>query len=279
MGKKKYMAPEWIMYPEISESSIGWRMGYGESYRYDLYDWLETLSEEEKREYKEKFPKPIMWNMMQYTEFQYHDYYIRKWKTKGYHIESLIKERNSGIKKDIVLFWGHTKKEGKIGKECFSQWYPVDFRVNADQFWCMEQFMMSQKAKLFGDQEIFEKIMGETEQKKIKQLGRKVSGFDQKIWDQVKYDIVLTGNYYKFSENSKLRTILLDTGDSILAEASPYDKIWGIGFGAGSQESNHPEQWKGINLLGFALMEVREEIRRLRKYEDEIFNIEVETTI
>lgn len=270
MADKKYMAPKWLMYPELSEYSIGWRMGCGEDYSDKLYKWLESISEEEKKEYNIKFPKPIMWNILKYTEYVYNDYYIRKWKKKGYSVEALINSGQSNKEYDIVHFWGHTKNEGVIGKECFSQWYLADFSVDIYKYCCMEQFMMSEKARLFGDTEIFDQIMAETSQKKIKELGRKVKGFDEKIWDDIKYDIVLTGNYYKFSQNKDLRKVLLDTGDSIIAEASPYDKIWGIGISCNKPESNNPAAWKGTNLLGFALMEVREELKHIRKYEDEM---------
>lgn len=115
--------------------------------------------------------------------------------------------------------------------------------------------------------------MSAAEQGRIKALGRKVKNFDDRIWDEVKYHIVLTGNYYKFSQNKRLRRVLLSTGDAILAEASPLDTIWGIGMDANQEDSSNPENWNGLNLLGFALTEVRDEIKRLRQYENEIFNL------
>ena len=89
-----------------------------------------------------------------------------------------------------------------------------------------------------------------------------VKGFDEDVWERFRVPIALTGNYYKFSQLKEQRSYLLGTGDSLLAEASPYDDIWGIGVDVTG--------WKGQNLLGFALMEVREEIRRLREFEDEV---------
>ena len=120
--------------------------------------------------------------------------------------------------------------------------------------------------------------MDETMQDKIKGLGRKVKNFDENIWNEVKYHIVLTGNYYKFSQNKQLRQVLLSTGESILVEASPLDMIWGIGIDANNENAYHPEKWNGSNLLGFALTEVREEIKRIRKYENEILNLQDEDT-
>ena len=142
----------------------------------------------------------------------------------------------------------------------------------------MEQYMMAEKARIFGDEEIARQIMDETMQDKIKGLGRKVKNFDENIWNEVKYHIVLTGNYYKFSQNKQLRQVLLSTGESILVEASPLDMIWGIGIDANNENAYHPEKWNGSNLLGFALTEVREEIKRIRKYENEIINLQDDDT-
>ena len=92
-------------------------------------------------------------------------------------------------------------------------------------------------------------------------------GFDQKVWDKFKYAIVLLGNWHKFSQNRELREFLLSTGDSVLVEASPYDAIWGIRLPASSPEAQDPMKWRGQNLLGFALMEVRDELRRVTQNE------------
>ena len=126
---------------------------------------------------------------------------------------------------------------------------------------------MVEKAELFRDQEILDQILKCSSPGKIKALGRKVRGFDQEVWDRFKYLIVLNGNWCKFSQNPALQKFLLSTGDSILVEASPYDNIWGIGFSADSPESQNPQKWRGQNFLGFALMEVRDELRRVTQNE------------
>ena len=118
---------------------------------------------------------------------------------------------------------------------------------------------MAGKAELFGDQE----ILACSAPQQIKTLGRKVRGFDQKVWDRFKYAIVLNGNWCKFSQNRDLREFLLSTGDGVLVEASPYDSIWGIRLSASSPEAQDPMKWRGQNLLGFALMAVRDELRRV----------------
>ena len=142
-----------------------------------------------------------------------------------------------------------------------------DFYTTADSYLCMEQYMMAGKAHLFGDEEIRKEILECSDPKQIKALGRKVRGFEQKVWDKFKYAIVLLGNWHKFSQNRDLREFLLSTGDSVLVEASPYDAIWGIRLAASSPEAQDPMKWRGQNLLGFALMEVRDELRRVTQNE------------
>ena len=130
--------------------------------------------------------------------------------------------------------------------------------------------MMAEKARLFGDKETLEKIMAATVQGKIKALGREVKNFDQTEWDKCKHTIVLTGNFQKFLQNPELKDFLLRTGDKILVEASPRDRIWGIGMGRANENACNPAAWRGRNLLGFALMEVRDELRRVCANEDKI---------
>ncbi|SPT67581.1 Swarming motility protein ybiA [Anaerobiospirillum thomasii] len=92
-------------------------------------------------------------------------------------------------------------------------------------------------------------------------------GFDHKVWDKFKYSIVLNGNYLKFSQNRDLRDFLLSTYDKVIVEASPYDAIWGICLSGSDPKSCDPMLWRGENLLGFALMEVRDEIHRVTEHE------------
>ena len=119
---------------------------------------------------------------------------------------------------------------------------------------------MIQKAKLFEDNEILNEIIKAKSPKEYKALGRKVKNFNRKKWDEKKLNIVFKGNMLKFSQNEELKNFLLSTNDKILAEASPYDKIWGIGIGEDDKDAYNIEKWKGENLLGIALMKVREEL-------------------
>ena len=161
-----------------------------------------------------------------------------------------------------IFFWGHQEKEGEITKSCLSQWYNCLFKIGEITYHTAEQYMMSQKALLFNDIETNSKIMKENDPKQYKELGRQVKNFSPKIWDEKKFEIVVKGNLYKFSQNENLKQFLLSTKNKILAEASPYDKIWGIGMDANDKDILNQDKWKGENLLGKALMKVRDIIKK-----------------
>ena len=158
----------------------------------------------------------------------------------------------------IIYFWGHTPNPKKMTAACFSQWYDCYFEVDGIQYHTTEQYMMASKARLFGDDEVFYEIMETYHPHDYKKLGRKIRGYEQTLWDAKKYDIVVEGNKAKFSQNPDLREFLLSTGDAILVEASPYDKIWGIGLDKETALKGTIKQWQGENLLGCALMDVRD---------------------
>lgn len=160
-----------------------------------------------------------------------------------------------------IYFWGHTNRnKDEVGKQCFSQWYPAPFEVDGDRFLTSEHWMMAQKALLFDDQEIYDKILEAPSPKYVKGLGRQVRGFKQDIWEENRYRIVCEGNFYKFSQNLELKWFLLGTGKRVIVEASPVDKIWGIGLAEKDRKIHDVNQWDGLNLLGFALMEVRDQL-------------------
>ena len=169
--------------------------------------------------------------------------------------------QRAGERKDnpeYLFFWGHT---GNNPKRFLSQWYPCRFVVDGVEYSSAEQYMMAQKAALFGDDETYKKILAVSDPKEVKALGRKVKGFDEKIWNSRCDDIVRTGNLAKFSQNPELKAFLLDkTGDMTLVEASPYDRKWGIGMRECAAACD-PENWHGENRLGYALTEVREMLR------------------
>ncbi|MBN1067820.1 DUF1768 domain-containing protein [Clostridium botulinum] len=264
----KLMAPLWIKYPNIPNGSIGWRMGYGESYSEKFYRWFSKLSEEKKNQYNELFEKPKMWEIS--TSFKNIKFWTKNGKPE-YSRKQLIEDFSKRNKIKYTFFWGHQpSKNGEISTSCFSQWYESDFNIGHIKYFCMEQYMMSYKAKLFNDKEIEEKIMNSKNPKEIKALGRKIKNFDEDTWNKYKYSIILNGNYTKFTQNEELRKFLLNTKDRILVEASPYDNIWGIGMSKDNPNVEDPTAWKGENLLGFALTEVRSEISRVYKNYDKI---------
>ena len=161
----------------------------------------------------------------------------------------------------IIYFWGHTPNPKKMTAACLSQWYDCYFEVAGVQYHTTEQYMMASKASLFGDEEVLQEIMTADTPYDYKKLGRKIRGFEQEPWDAKKYEIVVEGNKAKFGQNPDLKEFLLSTGDALLAEASPYDKIWGIGLDREQAMNGSVEQWQGENLLGCALMDVRDWLR------------------
>ncbi|WP_419869331.1 NADAR family protein [Chryseobacterium sp. CT-SW4] len=177
-----------------------------------------------------------------------------------YSLQNTIERFQKKEKIKFLFFWGHTAKD-QITKTCFSQWYPCRFEENGITYKTAEHFMMAEKARLFNDQENLDKILASGNPKQAKSLGRKVKNFDPVVWDQQKYDLVKRGNLLKFSQNEKLKEFLLATGNKIIVEASPYDKIWRIGMLESDNRAENPLQWNGQNLLGFALMEVRDELK------------------
>lgn len=146
-----------------------------------------------------------------------------------------------------------------------SQWYECRFEVYGMKFNCAEQFMMAEKAKVFGDYASLQAILKAAYPRAQKAIGRRVVGFDETVWQSVCRGIVYSGNLAKFEQNADLRERLLATGDRIIAEASPTDTIWGIGLTNGDPRAKDPAQWRGKNWLGIALMQVRDELRRRRR--------------
>ncbi len=123
-----------------------------------------------------------------------------------------------------------------------------------------EHWMMAEKARLFGDEESEAEILEARDPKTAKALGRSVRGFDGEVWDEHCREIVTRGNVEKFGQNEALRKFLLGTAGAVLVEASPYDRIWGIGLRQSDKHASNPVEWRGTNLLGFALMDVREQL-------------------
>jgi ribA/ribD-fused uncharacterized protein len=160
-----------------------------------------------------------------------------------------------------LFFWGHRPgKGGAVGKETFSQWFCAPFTIDHVRYPSAEHFMMAEKARLFGDEGTRQHILNAASPEQAKALGRQVAGFNDARWEAARFDIVVQANRAKFMQNEPLGAFLLSTGNRILVEASPVDRIWGIGLAADDPRASQPDQWRGLNLLGFALMVVRSEM-------------------
>lgn len=157
---------------------------------------------------------------------------------------------------NYVFFWQTSSP--------FSNWHPAKYTHEGIEFNCSEQGVMYDKAKLFGDDETAQKILecNESEQREMKELGRKIRNFNEDTWNKNKVDIYTNHCRAKFVQNEHLKTKLLETGTKTLVEASPYDKVWGIGLHERDAKIIHPSKWPGQNLLGKILTSIRDELEQ-----------------
>jgi len=176
-----------------------------------------------------------------------------------YDTELLLSQEGETKRQKFIYFWGHRgRADGAVTKACFSQWWPSLFVVDGNQYASAEHWMMAEKARLFEADEIYAEILKARSPGKAKALGRQIENFDSVVWDIEKYDIVVRGNFHKFSQHADLGQFLKNTGNRVLVEASPVDKIWGVGLAQDDPMIEKPSKWRGQNLLGFALMSVRD---------------------
>jgi len=177
----------------------------------------------------------------------------------NYSIDWLKDQCSNGISKKILFFWGHNHKPNEpINKFCLSQWFESSFMINDVSYKTAEHWMMAQKALLFNDLDCYQAIMDATHPHEAKRIGRMVTGFSEKVWNEKRYEIVVKGNYYKFKQSPELSRFLINTKQRVIVEASPVDKIWGIGLAKENDKAKNVFDWNGLNFLGFALMEVRD---------------------
>ncbi|MEV4461590.1 NADAR family protein [Microbispora sp. NPDC049633] len=174
-------------------------------------------------------------------------------------VDEAVAAERDGRALRYLYFWGHRPaRDGGVGPGCLSQWWPVTFTEDGHTFASAEHYMMAHKAWLFGDDRAAGQILAAGHPGEAKKLGRAVRGFDELVWDARRFDIVVRGSIAKFGQNPELSRYLLATGGRVLVEASPYDRIWGIGLTAGDERAASPSTWQGLNLLGFALMAARD---------------------
>lgn len=184
-------------------------------------------------------------------------------------LEDLLRAVGGGLRPRYLFFWGHRPPPGgEVGKSCFSQWWPAAFEVAGVTYPTAEHYMMAEKARLFGDDETRGRILKADGPKAAKELGRRVKNFDERAWAEARFRLVVEGNMAKFGQNVGLGEFLVGTGDAVLVEASPVDRVWGIGLSADDERASDPGRWRGLNLLGFALMEVRGRLGRAGEPED-----------
>ncbi|MDI6104415.1 NADAR family protein [Actinoplanes sp. NEAU-A12] len=178
-----------------------------------------------------------------------------------YSLAELTAARAAGKRPKFLFFWGHQEERGGgIGAGCLSQWFPSRFTVDGVTFATAEHYMMWRKAVLFDDAAMAERILAAGHPHQAKMLGGRVARFDQKVWNDHRVPIVVAGNTAKFAQDPALRDYLTATGERVLVEASPLDRIWGIGLSRDDERAADPFRWRGLNLLGFALMRVRDEL-------------------
>ncbi|MFF8654320.1 NADAR family protein [Streptomyces huasconensis] len=178
-------------------------------------------------------------------------------------VESLVGAVRAGQHVKYLHFWGHTpRRDGTLGASCLSQWWPSPFSVDGVAYATAEHWMMATKARLFDDADAERAVLAARTPAEAKNAGRLVRGFDEAIWARERFGVVVTGSVHKFASDPALRDFLLGTGERVLVEASPLDRVWGVGLAADDPRIQDPEKWRGANLLGFALMGARGRLQR-----------------
>lgn len=175
--------------------------------------------------------------------------------------EALVSALGSGTRVKYLHFWGHRpRQDGQVGAGCLSQWWPSPFVVDGVSYATAEHWMMAGKARLFGDTAAERRALEAPNPALAKKAGRLVRDFDDSVWERERFAVVVEGSVHKFAAHPDLRAFLLGTGERVLVEASPMDRVWGIGLAADDERASDPERWRGPNLLGFALMAARERL-------------------
>lgn len=176
-----------------------------------------------------------------------------------------MNEPPSNVKYNFLFFYGYRPQiPGVLDNSCLSQWYPCLFNQDGRFFTSAEQYMMAKKAQYFGDSNMYRKILCAVHPAATKKYGRMVKGFNDAEWRKINKNIIFDANLLKFSQNDNLKEFLLNTGDTILVEASPYDRIYGIGLSINDPKIYDPACWRGTNLLGQMLMRVRDRLNTRR---------------
>ncbi|WP_435822636.1 NADAR family protein [Microbispora bryophytorum] len=174
-------------------------------------------------------------------------------------VDEAVAAERDGRALRYLYFWGHRPaRDGGVGPGCLSQWWPAAFTEDGHTFASAEHYMMAHKAWLFGDAPTAERVLTAGHPNEAKKLGRAVRDFDEQVWAAHRFGVVVRGSIAKFGQNPELTRFLLATAGRVLVEASPLDRVWGIGLTAADERAASPSSWQGLNLLGFALMAARD---------------------
>lgn len=156
------------------------------------------------------------------------------------------------MKQKIICFHNPNEINGYL-----SNWYLCKFTEGDITYSSVEQYMMYQKAVTFKDYSTADAILKTSDVARIKQYGRQVANYDDSVWSAARYNVVRQAVYLKFLQNPQLSNMLKSTADAILCECAVHDKVWGIGLSMTDPNRLNVGKWRGTNLLGKALMEVR----------------------
>jgi ribA/ribD-fused uncharacterized protein len=178
--------------------------------------------------------------------------------TDACHLDALRARHHHGDRLKFLYFWGHQRPMKGFSASSFSQWNGSAF--DGQRYPTAEHYMMAEKARLFGDEATRSQVLIAPNPGAAKALGRQVRGFDDDVWTERRFEIVVRANLAKFGQNAEIGDFLTQTGGRVLVEASPVDRIWGIGMAADDHGVDNPDLWRGLNLLGFALMRVRDRL-------------------
>ena len=173
-------------------------------------------------------------------------------------VEDLVRADREGARRSFLFFWSHRPQHpDRVDSACLSQWWPAAFVADGHRFPTAEHYLMWRKALLFNDDATAANVLAADGPGAAKALGRAVRGFNDDTWATHRWEIAVSGSLAKFDSDDALRSFLFGTIGRVLVEASPADRIWGIGLPAKAPAAHRPESWQGLNLLGFALMEAR----------------------
>ncbi len=183
-------------------------------------------------------------------------------RTPEEHRAEVVRAETTGERPKFVFFWKErAASAGALGPGCLSQFWPAPFFIQGVTYPTAEHWMMAEKARLFQDDGAVKEVLSARTPQAAKLAGRAVRGFSEDKWAAARFEVVVAGNMAKFSQHEDLRRYLLSTGNRVLVEASPVDRVWGIGLAEHDDRARSPSRWRGLNLLGFALMEVRSQLQ------------------